>query len=168
MLNLFIDLLSVGPDCKWPVLLPYSPLVFYEKKGVDLSRFSHAADAPLLLLTRGVTKPGPTCSWRTCEWVCWQVCRHSLLTQYQNDTESFGRGASDGAVLGVDFSIIMRILEIALIGVTDPSFLFALIDFHWFPFYRSLRDVWGVRWSLGGGDPNNVGHRIKLKPVRKD
>jgi len=40
------------------------PLVFYEKKGVDLSRFSHAADAPLLLVTCGVTKPGPTCSWR--------------------------------------------------------------------------------------------------------
>ena len=35
------------------------PLVFYEKKGVDLSRFSHAADAPLLLLTRGVTKQLP-------------------------------------------------------------------------------------------------------------
>ena len=34
-------------------------LVFYEKKGVDLSRFSDAVDAPLLLLTCGVTKPGP-------------------------------------------------------------------------------------------------------------
>ena len=61
---------------------------------------------------------------------CLQVCRHSLLTQYQNYTESFGRGASDGVGLGVGFSIIMIILEIALIGVTDPSFLFALIDFH--------------------------------------
>ena len=44
--------------------------------------------------------------------------------------KSFGRGASDGAGLGVGFSIIMTILEIALIGVTDPSFLFALIDFY--------------------------------------
>ena len=35
-----------------------------------------------------------------------------------------------GARLGVGFSIIMTILEIAMIGVTDPSFLFALIDFH--------------------------------------
>ena len=66
----------------------------------------------------------------TCEWVCWQVCRHSLLTEYQNGMESFGRGVSDGARLGVGFSIIMTILEIALIGVTDPSFLFALTDFH--------------------------------------
>jgi len=77
----------------------------------------------------------------TCEWVCWQVCRRSLLTQYQDGTESFGRDASDGAGLGVGFSIIMTILEIVLIGVMDPSFLFALIDFHWFLFYRSLRDV---------------------------
>ena len=55
--------------------------------------------------------------------------------------ESFGRGASDGAGLDVGFSIIMIILEIALIGVMDPSFLFALIDFHWFLFYCSMRDV---------------------------
>jgi len=66
----------------------------------------------------------------TYERVCWQVCHHSLLTQYQNDTKSFGRGASDGAGLGVGFSIIMTILEIALIGVMDPSFLFALTNFH--------------------------------------
>ena len=59
--------------------------------------------------------------------------------------KSFGRSVSDGAGLGVGFSIIMTILEIALIGVTDPSFLFALIDFHWFSFYHSLRDVRGVR-----------------------
>ena len=65
-----------------------------------------------------------------CEWVCWQVCRHSLLTQYQNGTRSFGRGALDGAELGVGVSIIMTILEIAWIEVTDPSFLFALIDLH--------------------------------------
>ena len=73
----------------------------------------------------------------TCEWICWQVCRHSLLTQYQNGKESFGRGASDEARLGVGFFIIMTVLEIALIGVTDLSFLFVLIGFHicldWLP-----------------------------------
>ena len=46
------------------------------------------------------------------------------------DRKGFGRGASDGAGLGSSFSIIMTILEIALIGITDLSFLFALIDFH--------------------------------------
>ena len=42
----------------------------------------------------------------------------------------FWKGCVRWAGLGVGFSIIMTILEIALIGVTDPSFLFALIDFH--------------------------------------
>ena len=42
----------------------------------------------------------------------------------------FWKGTSDGAGLGMGFSIIMIILEIALIGVMDPSFLFALTDFH--------------------------------------
>ena len=143
MLNLFIDLLSMGPDCTWPVLLPCPPLVFYEKKGVDLSRFSHVADAPLLLLTRGVTKPGPTCSWR--KHASGYVGRSVAIPYWRNTRttrKSFGRGTSDGAGLGVGCSIIMTILEIALIGVTDPSFLFALIDFHicldWLPLVSIL------------------------------